>query len=489
MKNATIFTGIALVFTTTFVSAQSNTPCTSGSPSAPILAVNSTCTYTSGTTVGATSQTNAANGGTPSCGSMGEDVWYRIVAPASGSITINTTAGSITDGVMALYSGTCGAFTELACEDDVNGLMPAITQTGLTPGATYYIRFWEYGGGTGTFNICVQSITISSGGNNTVCGTPDPICSGSPIVFVANTGSPAASTLNPGNNYGCLSTSPNPSWYYLEIDQSGNLAIDITAGSDVDFALWGPFASLSAATSACNSYGASVDCSYSTSAIEQANAAVVAGQTWVLLVTNYANTVQTISINEAGSNTASTNCAIVPLPVGYTQWDAQYIDRKAVLTWATDIEEDNEQFIVQRSADGLVWETIGAVAGNGNSSQDHDYQYIDEKPMQGISYYRLMQLDFNGTVSYTSILSINTEKTERFSVYPNPAKNSFNVLTGNKNIEQMTISNAVGQTFDVAYTKTESGLSIDCSELAAGIYTLTLVSGNSVQTERIAIAK
>jgi hypothetical protein len=154
-----------------------------------------------------------------------------------------------------------------------------------------------------------------------------------------------------------------------------------------------------------------------------------------------------------------------------------------------ETEQDNKQFIVQRSSDGSIWETIGAVAGNGNSSEDHDYQYIDEQPLSGISYYRLMQVDFNGTPSFTSILSVNTEKTDRFSVYPNPAKNNFQVLSGSKHIEQLVISNTVGQTFDVPHSKTDSGLSIDCSELAAGIYTLTLVSGNSVQTERIIIAK
>ena len=163
------------------VQAQSNTPCTAGVITAPNIAVNASCTFQAGTTVGSTAQTNAANAGTPTCGSMGPDVWYSFTAPASGSIDIQTSAGSITDGVMALYSGSCGAWTQITCSDDVIGLMPQISAGGLTPGVTYLIRFWEYGGGTGTFNICVSAAAPAAG--NTTCVIPSPICSGSPINF------------------------------------------------------------------------------------------------------------------------------------------------------------------------------------------------------------------------------------------------------------------------------------------------------------------
>ncbi len=468
------------------VSAQSNTPCTVGSITAPNIAVGVGCTMQAGTTVGSTQSTNAANGGTPSCGSMGPDVWYSFIAPASGSINIQTSAGSISDGVMALYSGTCGAFTQITCSDDAVGLMPAISAGGLTPGVTYLIRFWQYGGGTGTFNICVSAAAPAAG--NTTCVIPSPICSGSPISFIANAGGSSADVINSGNNYDCLFTSPNPSWYYLEIANPGNLVIDITAGSDVDYEIWGPFPNLANAVANCNSYGVPQDCSYSPSPIEQAIVnGVTGGQVYVLLVTNFANVVQTININEAAANTASTNCAIVPLPVGYTQWDIQFQDRKAILTWSTDSEENNEQFFVQRSADGQIWETIGAVAGNGTSSQNHNYTYTDEKPVSGIGYYRLMQVDFNGTPSYTSILSVNTVKTEKMSIYPNPAKQSFSVIMDTKNIEQVTITDPVGKMVEVTYTEMPNGITVDCSKLAIGIYTVTVLSQGTKQSERLVI--
>ncbi|ASS48155.1 MAG: hypothetical protein A3D31_00285 [Candidatus Fluviicola riflensis] len=469
------------------VLAQSNTPCTSGVISAPNIAVNASCTFQSGTTVGATNQTNANNGGTPSCGSMGEDVWYSFTAPASGTVDIQTAAGSIGDGVMALYSGTCGAWTELACSDDAIGLMPQIAMGGLTPGNTYMIRFWQYGGGTGTFDICVAEAAAPAG--NTTCTVPNPICSGSPINFVANAGGSSADVINPGNDYDCLSTSPNPSWYYLEIATAGNLVIDITAGADVDYEIWGPFPSLANATSNCNTYGVPEDCSYSPSPTEQAVVnGVSPGEVYVLLVTNFANVVQTININEAASNTASTNCAIV-MPVGYTYWDAEYNEGVVDLVWGTEFEENNRDFIVQRSADGLVWETIGAVAGNNTTNEAQNYAYTDNDPLTGISYYRLMQVDTDGGIEYNTVLSVNTSDIEPFTVYPNPAAGSFNIYTKSKNIEHVVLTDMVGKTFDVAYTGTSNGLEIDCNNYAAGVYTLTVIANGTAQSQRLVIKK
>ena len=107
MKKIFILINILVLLTlfTGFAYSQSNTPCNGGG--APNLNVNATCNYTSGTTVGATQQTNGANFGTPSCGSMGEDVWYSFTAPASGSVTITTASGGVTDAVMALYTDGC----------------------------------------------------------------------------------------------------------------------------------------------------------------------------------------------------------------------------------------------------------------------------------------------------------------------------------------------------------------------------------------------
>jgi hypothetical protein len=143
--------------TSVTVFSQTNTPCSAAVVIATPIAVNGTCTLQSGTNVGATALTNAANGGTPSCGSMGPDVWYSFIAPTTASYQINTELGTLSDGVMSLYSGSCNAWLELECNDDFIGLSPQITRS-LVSGTRYLIRYWGYGGETGTFSICVQQL-------------------------------------------------------------------------------------------------------------------------------------------------------------------------------------------------------------------------------------------------------------------------------------------------------------------------------------------
>ena len=114
-------------------------PCT-----AIALPVYSSCAYSTYTNECASSSTAVPD---PGCASYsGGDVWFTAVVPASGSISIDTKEGTMTDGGMALYTGSCGALVFVSCDDNnsPNGLMPQISQTSLNPGSTVWIRVWEY---------------------------------------------------------------------------------------------------------------------------------------------------------------------------------------------------------------------------------------------------------------------------------------------------------------------------------------------------------
>jgi gliding motility-associated-like protein len=151
-------------------------------------AVSSDCNYSQYSTASASASMGAptpasCGGSSPYQGGFSassKDVWFSVVVPASGSLYItpqpNIGAGAITDGVLALYSGTCGALTQIACNDDhnypgsANDLLPYIAATGLTPGTTVFIRFWGYGTSSGTFGLCVSSPT------NDACANALYIC-------------------------------------------------------------------------------------------------------------------------------------------------------------------------------------------------------------------------------------------------------------------------------------------------------------------------
>ncbi len=144
------------------------------------------------------------------------------------------------------------------------------------------------------------------------CIGADPFCTGTTYTF------PNSTNVTNLGAVDCLGSSPNPSWYYLEIDANGTMNFNISqvntsgTGIDVDFAIWGPYTSLNAACAGANPFPAgsgTVDCSYSSAAVESAsipNAQV--GQVYVVLLTNYANQAGTITFNQTGGS-GSADCS------------------------------------------------------------------------------------------------------------------------------------------------------------------------------------
>lgn len=282
-------------------------PCT-----ATLIPVNQNCTYTTYTNGGAPGFPGAPP---PGCaGYQGGDVWFKLVVPCTGNVNVDTQTGVVTDGGMAIYSGNCNALTLIACDDDgsVNGAMPQIIRSNLTPGDTIWVRFWEYGNNNnGTFGLCASVPQTAGPGGS--CSNAVAFCSTStPVTFPNITNQP---NTNGGGIYGCLFTIPNPAYYFLQIQNSGSISITIsqysTSGApiDVDFVVWGPFASLAAS---CSQISASniVDCSYSTSFQEIADIPnAVSGQYYIMLVTNFSNQPGTITYQQTGG-TGSTNCNV-----------------------------------------------------------------------------------------------------------------------------------------------------------------------------------
>ena len=123
----------------------------------------------------------------------------------------------------------------------------------------------------------------------------------------------------PGNNYGCLNTFPNPAWYYIQIGQPGTLTIQLTNSNneDVDFAMWGPFPDLNVALGECGDLDSPTDCSYSPSA----NETVVfpfsqPGEIYILLITNFSNDPTNIFGEAFGDGVPA--CCTTPINTGMT---------------------------------------------------------------------------------------------------------------------------------------------------------------------------
>ena len=177
-------------------------------------------------------------------------------------------------------------------------------------------------------SLAVLGVTLISGmafgQANADCATLEPICSDAGVQFSASSGVTAASVTNPGNDYDCLFSSPNPTWYYMQVGVSGNLDFTLFANQDIDFIIYGPFADLPAAQAGCEFYGnggvgsAIVDCSYSSTNNETPSIPnAVVGEIYVLLITNYASVVQNVDFNQTNTGqpgAGELDCNIISVP-------------------------------------------------------------------------------------------------------------------------------------------------------------------------------
>ncbi len=166
-----------------------------------------------------------------------------------------------------------------------------------------------------TLSFCTVLIcSIAYSQANANCSGAAPFCSDQQYSFPMNTDAPPAEV---GPDYGCLGSEPNPAWYYMQIDTTGdiNIYIESQEGEDVDFICYGPFISL---TGACTSLTAAntVDCSYSGSPTENCYIpSGVSGEYYLLLLTNYSNQPSTVNFSQTFGS-GSTDCSILNVNAG-----------------------------------------------------------------------------------------------------------------------------------------------------------------------------
>lgn len=357
---------------------------------------NGSCNFQTYTNLSATSTTGVP---APGCGSFsGADVWFKLTVPCSGSISLKSETGTMIDGAMAIYSGTCTSMTLIFCNDDANDLMPGIVRSGLVPGSTLWVRFWEYGNdNNGTFRLCASVPPPPPPAAS--CQTAQSFCTSTTPVTVPNiTGQPNTAG---GGVYGCLTTIPNPTYYYLQIQNSGNISVRISQTSttnqplDVDFVVWGPFANLNAT---CTGISASniVDCSYLPAAVETADIpAAVAGQFYLFLVTNFSDDPGTITYQQIGG-TGSSNCALVctlaasntgPVCAGTAFNLSSTTVAGATYAWSGPncftSTQQNPTGVVAPGTPGQYVYTVIATAANGITCSDTTIVTVVAKPSVG----------------------------------------------------------------------------------------------------------
>ena len=168
------------------------------------------------------------------------------------------------------------------------------------------------------------------------------------------------------------------------------------------------------------------------------------------------------------------------LPVNITSFTATPNKNNVLLTWTTASEENNSHFDIERSADGKTYSKISTVQGNGTTSLSHTYQAYDDKPLNGINYYRIKQFDADGKyqISDARLLKMVLQN-YLLKVYPNPAHGDISFTLNNYNGSALTatLHNVSGKTMheELIQTNASGNYKLNLkSKLPAGVYFLQL---------------
>jgi hypothetical protein len=157
------------------------------------------------------------------------------------------------------------------------------------------------------------------------------------------------------------------------------------------------------------------------------------------------------------------------------------------INWQTASEINNDYFTVEKSINGIDFTPVATVDGAGNSQSTLNYQTTDYAPYNGISYYRLKQTDFDGTVSYSKIIAVNIEGDENINIYPNPGTGIFNIQGFGKESE-ITVHNPLGQTILIKRTFSDSS-EIDLTSQPSGVYYIKTNNGDTSKSTKIILNK
>jgi hypothetical protein len=180
-----------------------------------------------------------------------------------------------------------------------------------------------------------------------------------------------------------------------------------------------------------------------------------------------------------------------PLPIKLISFNALYSEalNDVQINWATASEIDNKLFTVERSANGEDFSVLTEVAGAGNSSSTKYYYATDPSPTPGIIYYRLKQTDYDGNYVYSDIKSVNIPVV--FSVYPNPANHTLNVIPPQANGKTIiTLYNVLGVPVLSTSSTNQASIEILVDNLPKGIYLLKAQTDNgSAMVKKVEILR
>ncbi|MCB0737895.1 MAG: T9SS type A sorting domain-containing protein, partial [Bacteroidetes bacterium] len=175
------------------------------------------------------------------------------------------------------------------------------------------------------------------------------------------------------------------------------------------------------------------------------------------------------------------------LPVELVSLQGRKHNESIKIDWETAMEEQNEGFYVERSYNGLEFEQIDFIPGNGFSTEAILYEYLDHHFDQSaeVVYYRLKQLDFDGKIEYSHVISVRNKNIDddgslEISVFPNPA-NSEVIITASDKVNLRVLGTSGNVLFE---SYNANGALVDLSAFAKGFYIVEAFSDDNSVIKR-----
>jgi hypothetical protein len=196
-----------------------------------------------------------------------------------------------------------------------------------------------------------------------------------------------------------------------------------------------------------------------------------------------------INGNGIAAQTITFPVTSVTLPVQLLNFSATPQTHNVILRWATASETGNNNFTIERSANGIEWQQIKDIPGAGTSATPHQYDWFDEAPLRGISYYRLRQTDMDGHSSLSEVKSVRyTAGENNIAIYPTPNTGNTITITGlpDYNNHRLTLINSNGASI---FTTPLSSFSVSLPALQAGAYIIRMENMQSGQTTNLRYIK
>ena len=189
-----------------------------------------------------------------------------------------------------------------------------------------------------------------------------------------------------------------------------------------------------------------------------------------------------------------------PIPVELTSFTAKVIENKVNLFWSTATELNNQGFEVQRKVKSDFendWESVAFVQGFGTTAQPKSYSYVDEVEA-GTYYYRLKQIDFDGSFNYSNEIEVDIKIVNQFSLeqnFPNPFNPTTKIswqspVSGLQTLKVYDIlGNEIATLVNEFREAGKYNIEFDASNLNSGVYIYKLTSGNFVSSRKMTVVK